>query len=282
VAADTGLAPGLGSGLTSGLAPGPQSLASGAPSLLISGVQARLLRVLMGLIMFVTGTYVGVDWAGFYYHFTSPYPAHAGYARTLLCALLVWMIRGAGVDRRDALYLGAAFAVTLVADFFLIIADQMIPGTVLFIVVHGLLIARHARGFMASLAPDQRARSLRLYALTGLVAFGGAAALIVTVKPILERTHTLALDSVYLLFLSTSMWMAWGTLIRGFYAERNAWYIVLGMTCFFFCDVTVGLSASLSGTASGAVLNNMVGLFYSPALVLIAYSGYHWRVSPES
>jgi hypothetical protein len=230
--------------------------------------------------MFVTGTYVGVDWAGFYYHFTSPYPAHAGYARTVLCALLVWLTRDARVDFRDALYLSAAFAVTLVADFFLILEDWMIPGTVLFIVVHALLIARHACGFRASLAPSTRAHSLRLYALTAVVAYGLAIALIVTVKPILERTHTFALDAVYLLFLSTSMWMAWGTLIRGFYAERNAWYIVLGMTCFFFCDVTVGLSASLSGSVSGAVLNNMVGLFYSPALVLIAYSGYHWRGSP--
>jgi hypothetical protein len=249
----------------------------GPSSLLISSVQARLVRILMGLIMFVTGTYVGVDWAGFFYHFTSPYPARAGYARTVLCALMVWMIRGACVDRRDAVLLGAAFAVTLVADFFLIIEDWMIPGTVLFLVVHTLLIVRHARGFRASLAPAKRARSLRLYALTALVAYGGAAALILTVKPILDRTHMLALDSVYLLFLATSMWMAWGTLIRGFYLERNAWYIVAAMTCFFFCDVTVGISASLSGTETGAVLNNMVGFFYSPALVLLAYSGYHWR-----
>ncbi len=236
----------------------------------------------MGLIMFVTGTYVGVDWAAFFYHFTSPYPARAGYARTVLCAFLVWMIRGARVDRQDALLLGAAFAVTLVADFFLILLDWTIPGTVLFIVVHALLIVRHARGFRASLAPDRRVRSLRLYALTALVAYGGAVALIFTVKPILERTHSLALDSVYLLFLATSMWMAWGTLIRDFYLTRNAWYAVIGMTSFFFCDVSVGLSASLSGTTSGAVLNTLVGMFYSPALVLLAYSGYHWHSPPQS
>jgi hypothetical protein len=252
-------------------------LISEPTSLFISAAQARVVRVLMGLIMFLTGTYVGFDWAGFFYHFTSPYPARAGYARTVLCALLVWLIRGARVDRRDALLLGAAFAVTLVADFFLILEDWMIPGTVLFLVVHALLIARHLRGLYASLAPAQRTRSLRLYALTALVAYGGAVALILTVKPILERTHSLALDSVYLLFLSTSMWAAWGTLIRDYYPLRNAWYVVVGMTCFFFCDVTVGISASLSGTQSGAVLNNMVGLFYSPALVLIAYSGYHWH-----
>jgi hypothetical protein len=74
------------------------------------------------------------------------------------------------------------------------------------------------------------------------------------------------------------MWMAWGVLIRAWYARRNAWFIAVGMTFFFACDVSVGLAAALHGTTGGAVLNNMVGLFYSPALVLLAYSGYRWEV----
>ena len=248
--------------------------------LLVNPVQARLVRVLMGLIMFVTGTYVGVDWAQLFYHFTSPYPARAGYARTVLCAIMVALIGPAGVDRRDVRLLGAAFAVTLVADFCLILRDWMIPGTVIFLVVHALLITRHARGFGDSLLPAERGRSLRLYALTAAVAYGGAGALIVAVKPILQRTHSLALDSVYLFCVATSMWMAWGTLIRRFFHERNAWYVAIAMTCFFCCDVTVGIAASLEGTVGGAVLTNLVGFFYTPALVLLAYSGYHWR-SPQ-
>jgi hypothetical protein len=263
--------------------PTPDSPASGSGpvSLPINEVQARLVRVLMGLIMFVTGTYVGVDWAAFYYHFTSPFPAHAGYARTILCAIMVALIGPSRVDQRDARLLVAAFALALVADYCLILNDWMIPGTLLFLVVHALLIARHGRGFADSLAPPSRARSLRLYALTAVIAYGGAGALIFAVTPILERTHSLVLDSVYLLCLATSMWMAWGTLIRRFYLDRNAWYIAIGMTCFFFCDVTVGVAASLAArpetVRAGAVLTNVVGFFYSPALVLLAYSGYHWR-----
>jgi hypothetical protein len=49
------------------------------------------------------------------------------------------------------------------------------------------------------------------------------------------------------------------------------------MTCFFFCDVTVGLAAALKGTTAGRVLDNIDGFFYSPALVLLAYSGYRWH-----
>ena len=92
-------------------------------------------------------------------------------------------------------------------------------------------------------------RTRRLLLLTGLVVYGGSAALIAAVHPILTRTHMLALDVAYLLFLATSLWMAWGTLIRRSFADRNAWYIAIGMTCFYFCDVTVGLSAALKGNA---------------------------------
>jgi hypothetical protein len=48
------------------------------------------------------------------------------------------------------------------------------------------------------------------------------------------------------------------------------------MTCFFICDVSVGVGAALAGTKPGVVLDNLVGFFYSPALVLLAYSGYKW------
>jgi hypothetical protein len=243
----------------------------------VSPVQARLTRVLMGLIMFVTGTYVGVDGARYYYHFSSPYSARAGYARTILCAILVWMTGAAHLDAPDSRTLKAAFAVTLVADYCLILQDWMIPGTVLFIVVHGLLIYRHARGFGDSLRPPERARSVRLYLLTALLVYGGAGGLIVGVRPILERTHMFALDAAYVLVLATSLWMALGTLVRRFYAVRNAWYIVIGMLCFFFCDVTVGLAAALKDTSPGDVLGNLVGFFYSPALVLLAFSGYAWH-----
>jgi hypothetical protein len=256
----------------------------------IDAFQRRAVRVLMGVIMFLTGTYVGVDWAAFYYRFESPYSRGAGYARTVLCAVLVALIGSAAIDRRDLGVLAGAFVVTLVADYFLILHNDSetaaLTGTILFVVVHGLLIYRHARGLRASLAPAERGRTIRLSLLTALFVYGGTAALVAAVHPILVRTNKLALDVAYLLVLATSLWSAWGTLIRRFYAARNAWFIVIGMTCFYFCDVTVGLSMALTSSQDtlrwGQVLNNLVGFFYSPALVLLAYSGYRWTREQQS
>jgi hypothetical protein len=264
-------------------------LSSGAPSLApaIDPFQRRIVRVLMGAIMFLTGTYVGVDWAGFYHGFSSTYPAGAGYARTLLCAVLVALIGQAAVDRRDQTLLGGAFAIILLADYFLILRDDSaITGTLLFAVVHGLLIYRHARGLLASLEPAERGRTIHLLLLTALVIYGGSTVLVVEVRPILMRTNMFALDAAYVFVLATSLWSAWGTLIRRFYARRNAWFIAIGMTCFYFCDVTVGLSLALLSKPDthrwGQVLNNLIAFFYSPALVLLAYSGFRWEYRRET
>jgi hypothetical protein len=243
----------------------------------ISRVQARVTRVLMGMIMFLTGTYVGIDWAEFFHGFTSTWPARAGYARTILCAILVAMTGSAAFANRDIRFLQAAFVLTLIADYCLILHDWALPGTAIFAVVHALLIWRHAQGFLASLAAERRGHTLLVIGLQGVVVYGAALVLIIGVRNILKRTGMFAVDAGYLLVLATSLWMGVGKLARSFYPSRNAWYVAVGMVCFAFCDVSVGLSAALTGTTAGAILNNIVGFFYSPALVLLAYSGYAWR-----
>lgn len=246
------------------------------PSPAIRPAKAAVVRVLMALIMFLTGTYVGVDWASYYYGFATRYSMGAGFVRTVLCAALAWSVGENHVHRRDARLLGAAFAVTVVADYLIILHDQMMIGTLLFLLVHFTYIARHGQGFRASLAPERRDRTLRFLAISALVVYGLTGVLIWRVAPILARSGVLVIDSIYLFVVATSMWMAWGVFARDYYDRRNALYIAVGMTSFFICDVAVGVAAALGATSSGRVLGNAVGFFYTPALVLVAYSGYKW------
>jgi hypothetical protein len=238
--------------------------------------------VLVAVTMFVTGTYVGVDWAAFYHPFDSRFSAWAGYSRDILCGAIVLLIGRNRVSDLDRRLLYAAFALTLVADYFLTLSNRPMPGTVIFLAVHALLIARHAQGFRASLAPGRRARTVRGLAVSALVVFGGAGLLIWRVSPILSRTGQLALDTVYLLFLATSLWMGWGTLIRDRFARLNAWFIAAGMTFFFACDVTVGLAVAESGTRAGLILNDLIAFFYTPALLLLCLSGFTWNAAPAA
>jgi hypothetical protein len=233
--------------------------------------------VLVAVTMFVTGTYVGVDWAAFFHPFQSRYSAAAGYGRDVLCAMIVLLAGRNRISNKDWALLAAAFALTLVADYFLTLNDRPLPGTVIFLGVHAILITRHAQGFRSSLAMAARGRTLRALAATGVVAFGGAGLLIWRVAPILSRTGQLALDAVYLVFLSVSLWMGWGALIRRAYPRLNAWFIAVGMSFFYVCDVTVGLTVAERGTRTGLVLNDVIAFSYTPALLLLALSGLQWR-----
>ncbi|HVV50966.1 MAG TPA: hypothetical protein VHO06_14965, partial [Polyangia bacterium] len=200
--------------------------------------------VLVAVTMFVTGSYVGVDWAAYFHPFDSRFPAVAGYARDVLCAAIVLAIGRNQVAARDRRLLLAAFALTMVADWFLTLNGQPLPGTVIFLGVHTLLIVRHAQGLRASLARAERARTVRLMILSALVCYGAAVALIVGVAPILKRSGQFTLDAIYLLFLATSLWTGWGALIRRATPRLNAWFIAVGMSFFFVCDVTVGLAVA--------------------------------------
>src|SRR5262245_29883754 len=122
--------------------------------------------VLVAVTMFVTGTYVGVDWAAFFHPFQSRFQAGAGYARDILCAIIVVIAGRNRISTKDRRLLMLAFGLTLIADYFLTLSNQPLPGTVIFLVVHSLLIARHSQGFRASLGPGQRARTLRWLAIT--------------------------------------------------------------------------------------------------------------------
>jgi hypothetical protein len=232
--------------------------------------------VLVAVTMFVTGCYVGVDWAAYFHPFESRFPPVAGYARDVLCAAVVLSIGRNRISARDWRLLLTAFALTMVADWFLTLNDQPLPGTVIFLGVHALLIVRHAQGLRASLARAGRGRTLRLMTISALVCYGAAVALIATVAPVLKRSGQFALDAIYLLFLATSLWAGWGALIRRAYPRLNAWFVAVGMTFFYLCDVTVGLAVAQSGTPAGRILNDLIAFSYTPALLLLALSGVAW------
>jgi hypothetical protein len=124
----------------------------------------------------------------------------------------------------------------------------------------------------------------------------------------------------YAAALGTSLWLATGTLWRKFYPRTTDWLLVIGMWCFFFCDVNVAFFNALgegkplfhgafpilgtpigtpTGTAPGLattvaaptgagapsvgllvpytlrdIVGTLVWLFYLPAQLLLALSGY--------
>jgi hypothetical protein len=139
---------------------------------------------------------------------------------------------------------------------------------------------RHARGFVESLRPPRRTRTLSWLVASAVLAYGMSAAVLGGALSVTRRMGQPPgpAEIAYVIVLTTSLWMAWGTRVRTGFSPLNARLIAAGMTSFYLCDLCVGMSTALGSlmTRPGSFFENCVGFFYSPALVLLAMSGYAW------
>lgn len=202
----------------------------------------------------------------------SHYQHISKFSVTLLSCFLVLFIGRDSVTPKDRLLLSCAFAATLCADFCLKILHNwpgLLPfkinytmaGIAFFIVVQTFLIFRHSRRPGAFHFPK-----IFLVSLAGLA---------VSIVMFILNPEGSAMKEVviaYACFLIPSVIVAWKAPATGFYPHRNAMEIRIGMIFFLLCDINVGLS--LSNLPVNAIANNMVWFFYTPALVLLALSGY--------
>ena len=177
-------------------------------TLQIPNVRTLAVFTLLSVIVYVTGTFTGIDWAVFFHDFKSSYSPPARYLRTLLCAFLAFLAWGYGLTRRDQQLLWTAFVAICIADFLLILAEKFIAGVAVFLVVHLILTVRHAQGFKESLAPEYRYHTIRYLILSALLIFIPGTLMIIVAGPALEKSHMEGLDIVYMVVLMTSAWMA--------------------------------------------------------------------------
>ncbi|MDC0711144.1 hypothetical protein POL68_21930 [Stigmatella sp. ncwal1] len=258
--------------------------------------------IIVALMVFLTGGYQGMGWMVYYLthlgegckdpictslsEYAASTAQHAGFARTILALLMVLLIGQSWISRSDYRFLAVAFGLTVVADYFLVYRnDNFLAGLGVFTVVHMLYTLRHARGFAESLLPPKRTRTLTLLSLSAAGVLLMSTAVLWWIH---MKTREMSLPPpgvaviIYLTVLSLSLWMAWGTLIRQGFTRFSAWLIAAGMTSFYLCDVCVGMSFLLQGadTKPGSFFDNCVGFFYSPALALLAISGYRWLPAP--
>jgi len=74
----------------------------------------------------------------------------------------------------------------------------------------------------------------------------------------------------YLILLSIGVFFAWSAPLLNNFPRKNATLIVIGLTCFYLCDVNVGMSSTLD---QPMFYNNIAWIFYIPALVCLGLSG---------
>ena len=238
-----------------------------------------LIRLILALISILAVIFIVRDWyvlsscgqstvcignLSYYQHITK-------FAVTILAAFLTLLIGSNAISRQDRGLLQKAFAAAILADFSIKILHnwQMLPfkinylllGVCFFIIVQVLLIIRHSKRS----ATDKHFPKV-LY----------VSALIFAINAILVFTKTISLDIgvivSYAGVLIPSVFIAWKTPKNDFFPKKNAQMIRWGMIFFLLCDAHIALSY-FSGTIS-FVAHNFVWVFYTPALVLLALSGF--------
>lgn len=215
---------------------------------------------------------------------TSDYQNITKFVVTSLAALLAFLIGNRKITKRDRFFLQAAFAMILCADFcFKILYNYfgtvetrenfISLGIVFFFLAQMIFIYRHSR-----------ANNLD-WSFPWIYCVPLAAAIAMAFLAYFDVLDSLMLMAVliYAPTLLCSLIVACKTLNSKFFPKDNAWLIALGMICFSCCDILTGVSL-LTGTdhstieVLASVSNNFIWLFYVPAIIFLALSGYRRSV----
>jgi hypothetical protein len=115
--------------------------------------------------------------------------------------------------------------------------------------------------------------------------------------PIIKNETLLLIFGIfYMLILSTSVWAAWASINIGYLPHKNSIITAIGLTCFYFCDISVifdlaassrgAISPDLGFTIAGYpgwqgiqfIVHNIIWMFYTPALLLVSLSEYKTKL----
>lgn len=207
------------------------------------------------------------------------------FLRTVLALLLVGVLRHVVVSPADYRLLRIAFVLIVVADLFLILQDQLLVGIGVFALVQIVFVIRHLRGWRtvwkrlpAAIRGDKR-RKLFGIGVVGVVLLTVSFALL---GPLLAAAGLFVPTLVYGTLIVLALCSGWGVPVMGTLPARNAWMIAAGMVFFTVCDITVGMGAALQGHPVGEGARVFTGLFYGPALVLLALSAKHYAADHQN
>lgn len=220
----------------------------------------------------------------------SHYQNYAKFAVTLIVTIVALSIGTREVCRQDRRFLQVGFVMALCADFCLKIlhnvsalfkhsTDYTLLGICFFMVVQGMFIYRHSR------TGDHDYHFPWILFIPFGVMFVSNASLIFTLgnsvnaEPLTSNPALVPIVATYAAFLICSLIVACKAPKVGYFPAKNAVLIKRGMILFFCCDVCVGISLMTGADHSvqehvATVANNFVWYFYTPALILLARSGY--------
>ncbi|MDF2840712.1 MAG: YhhN-like protein [Clostridia bacterium] len=198
----------------------------------------------------------------------------------LLAAALVWLAGKDTINRQDNRLMKYVFFSIGCGEIFFLLAKPVI-AIGFFIICQSLLIARHTIGLRAKLIQASSTQWRKLI-ISGIVLMVLLFTGVVVLQPLLRLNILILIGGIYGIILSISLWAGFANYILGLFPYKNSKLAALGMLCFYFCDVLVGLDGLLSYSTAWIVASSFIWVFYTPALTLLALSGYRNNIKSYS
>ncbi|MDD2447138.1 MAG: hypothetical protein PHY91_05575 [Tissierellia bacterium] len=241
-----------------------------------------LIIIILVLIAIASLIIILLDWLPFIVDTISLYETrHSNRFKAivvLLATSIVFITGNNSLNKKDLIMMKTIYILIILADTALVLIQNPIVGILFFSLVQLGLIIRNSVGLKDKIrfAKEYPIKSsLFINTILSTVLF-----LLFLVKLINEHLDDRLLLTViifYGLMLSTSLWTALANYLLSLFPKINSILVSLGMFFFVLCDINVGLSLTLPHGLVQTISSNLVWIFYSPALTLIALSGYNLK-----
>ena len=189
------------------------------------------------------------------------------FVRTVLCFAVSVSIAGFRIRFQEIL-LPLALLIAVVADYFLILEDNLKIGIGIFAIMQMVLTMRHLIGVRFK---QLKNRVMLLAVTIGLVVLLIGNGLLWTS---LEQKGLAIPVLIYSSLLSVSTVVAFATRFNLNFSKTSSGLAFYGMILFMLCDITVGVGAAFGHTSVGQLVRASTGLFYTPSLLLLGWSGF--------
>ena len=214
---------------------------------------------------------------------SSSYQHIAKFLVPLIAAVISFIAGKNSLGKRDRRLLQGSFVMILCADFcFKILHHYSFPvenrgdyisiGVIFFMLAQSLLIIRHTRTSSTDMSFPW------IFCFPFAVTFAMGVLLLIHIYDSLMLFAAIS----YGPFLLCSLYAACRTCKLGYFPKENARQIRWGMILFTCCDLLTGISLWKGADFSSqeliaTVSNNLIWCFYTPALILLALSGYRHK-----
>lgn len=238
-------------------------------------VRLLLLPILVFFLVFVT-----IDFSRFFREdgidYSVPFASLFFKGGVVLCTtLLVFVIGKDGLSQKDRNRLRLMAVLVMIADVMLLMGKTAV-GIVVFAAVQSVLMRRNSRYFLQGFRQAGDSRRA-LLVTTGTVLLVWTLLLQIFVfYPLLQGNALQWVIIGYALFVSASAWVAIANRLLKLFPRPNSTMVAIGMLCFLLCDLNVGLLLSLPEGVPRLLAESFIWVFYTPALTLLALSGYRY------